>query len=444
MRELALMLLVCCSIPVVLNRPLWALAIYLGANVVRPEMFFWGGGTGAYVFMLYAGLLIVSAFRNGCLRDKGRINNREFRLMIWLAAAVLISTLFAQYPVFRGGYYVFELMKGFIICAFVFLIVAEFEQVKMLQNVLLYCFGFLGVWGVEQQLRGNERLEGLGGNGWADSNGIAAAFVLFLPVALAKMFESENRKEFWKAAGIAAVMVALIICTKSRGGLLGIVAAVGAFGFYSRRVGKMLVVCMLMALVALPFATQAYLDRMKTLRDDQITKTSDNSRIVLWRAGLMVFSDNPVIGTGFLTFPIAKMKYARMFPELDDEFRNWVFREEDKKVTHNTYIQLLSDCGSVGAIPFMLLVFGGIGAGLRSRRLIREYPVKRQQLTWLSGLSAGVTGFAVCIMFIDAVLVLLLYVQVALIGILSRAVTAKDEGASTACDAVLASPGEGT
>ena len=425
MREIVFMLLVALSIPWVLKKPILPLAIYLGANVVRPEMFFWGGYGGSYFFMVYFGLIIVTVFRGDYLRNAWRVNNREFKLMVWLFTAVLVSALFAQYPIYRGYYFIIEMFKGFILCTFIYLMVNDFSEIKLLQNVLLGCFAFLGAWGVQQQFLGNVRLEGLGGAAWGDSNGVAAIFVMFLPVAFAKVFTSTNRKESLKAIGIVAIMAVLIVCTKSRAGLLGIVTSVVAYGYYSRNMRKIAFASLLIALVAMPFATEAYLDRMKTMESVDSLDGSANSRFTLWQAGLMVFADNPMFGTGFLTYPEAKMKYQNRFVELDEDFRQWIFRPEDKKVTHNTYIQMMSDCGLFGAVPFILLVVGGILSGWRARLLIARFPDEHELLTWLCGLSAGMTGFAVCIMTLDSVLVLFIYVQLALTGILYRMITNK-------------------
>lgn len=434
MRELLLIALIIVSIPLVFKRPLWGVAIYLGANVIRPEMLFWGGSGGAYVFKVYYGLIVVAAFFNGYFSRIGLVFRKEFLLMIWLTVAVYVSVLFAQYPVFRGDYYVEELLKGFGICALMYMLVEGIEDIKRLQNVLLGCFAFLGVWGIEQQFRGNERLEGLGGSAWGDSNGVAATFVLFLPVALAKMYSSENRKEYWQAVAIVSIMVALIVCTKSRAGFLGLVVAVVSYGFYSRGLRQIAVASLLMAVAALPFATDAYLDRMKTMESSESLDPSAQSRLVLWEAGLMVFADNPVFGTGFLTYPEAKMKYEGRFLYLDPEFRGWVFRAENKKVTHNTYIQVMSDCGLFGAVPFFLLIFGGIYAGVRCRRLQRLSTPDSGHLKWICGISAGITGFAVCIITIDSLMNLLLYVQLVFAAITYRfLVSSRGKGENTAC-----------
>lgn len=349
------------------------------------------------------------------------MKHREFLLMLWMLTAVFLSIFFTQYHVETNLYYAIELLKLFGICALIYLLVIDYSDMQQLQNTLLVCMTFLGIWGIEQQFRGNERLEGLGGSAWGDSNGVAAVFVLFLPVALAKVYSSLKRRDMWISLGMVAVMVALIVCTKSRGGLLGLLACIFCFGFYAREMSKVLKVAAIIALFAAPFATDAYLERMKTMQttDSEEIDGSARSRLILWRAGLMVLADNPVLGTGFMTYPEAKMNYEHNFLNLDDSFREWVFRKENKKVTHNTYIQILSDCGITGGLPFILLITGAIRTGFYARNKLKDQP-DNSQLLMLSGFCAGLTGFAVCIVFIDAIQSTFLFVQLVCAGILLR------------------------
>ena len=219
MREYLLLALVLVSIPLVLKRPLWALMIYLGVNIIRPEMLFWGGNTGSYVFMVYYLALLAGLFLQGEHLKIGRVMQSEFVLMLWMLGAILVSIQLAQFPVFREYYYFFELVKGCVICGTLYLLVKSFDDFKKIQTVMLYCFGCMAIWGIDQHFRGNERLEGLGGSAWGDSNGVAAMFILFLPAALAMALASETRKQYWIALGIVALMVVLVICTQSRSGL---------------------------------------------------------------------------------------------------------------------------------------------------------------------------------------------------------------------------------
>lgn len=434
MRELFLLILVLISIPFVLKRPLWALILYLAATVVRPEMIFWGSTSGSYVFMVYYLLLLTGLFLKGDLLKAGQIFQREFILLLWLLGAVFLSIQLAQYPVYREYYYFFELVKGFGLCAALYLIVKEFDDFKKIQIVLLSCFSIMAIWGIEQHFRGNDRLEGLGGSAWGDSNGVAATFILFMPVALAFAFAARNRKQFWLGLFITALMTSLIVCTKSRSGLIGLSIALIMFGCYSRNMIPTIKITAFLVLIALPFATQQYLDRMNSMTEEGGFKQSASDRIAMWEAGLLVFAHNPLTGTGFLTFPEAKMNFVDHFADLDDAFRDELFRAENKKVTHNTYIQLLSDTGLVGATPFILFIAGGIALGLKARRLLRKHSEYREELLWISGVGAGITGFAVCIMTIDAAMSLELYIQVILATILYRMVIVKLQKTTAAAE----------
>lgn len=435
MREWILLVLVLISIPLVLKRPLWGMAIYLGATVVRPEMLFWGGRSGSYVFMVYYITTFVGLFLQGNFNVIGRALRRETLLMLWLLGAVFLSVLLAQYPIFRGYYYVYELLKVFGICVFLYLLVNEFEDFKKIQSVLLGCFAFMAVWGIDQHFRGNERLEGLGGSSWGDSNGVAAMFILFLPVALAKAFASETRKQYWISLGTAALMVALIVCTQSRSGLIGLIVSLAVLAYFSRSPLKVAKIVAVLTVAAMPFATMQYINRMNTMAGGEEFQNSSLDRITLWKAGLLVFADNPLIGTGFLTFPEAKMKYEDQFLYLDTEFRDSIFRDDNKRVSHNTYIQLLSDCGLIGALPFVLLLGGGIALGLKARRMLRDSSEHNTELLWLSGLCAGIAGFAVCIFSIDAAMEIELYVQIVLATILYRIILNKADEQKSALSA---------
>jgi probable O-glycosylation ligase (exosortase A-associated) len=426
MRLLLLVLFIVISIPLVIRRPLLGLMIYFGMNVVRPEMLFWGGTRGSFVFSTFYALVIVACIINGFMAKAGNMLKREFLLMVWLFIAIVISIMFTQYQPFRQDYYAVEFLKNISMFAIIYLVVDYFDEIKRFQHALLGCFAFLGVWGIQQSFRGNERLEGLGGNSWSDSNGIAATFILFLPVALSGAFS--NKKLIWKLAalGFAVVIAATIVCTKSRAGLLGIIVSLIMFFIYSRKSIKLGFLYLLLALLVLPFVSKEYIARMQTMdvSDTEDLDYSARGRLFLWKAGIMIFIDNPIVGTGFLTFPEAKFKYENRFSYLPDAFRASVFRRESKRVSHNTYVQVLSDCGLLGAIPFYLVIIGCIAYGFRARKLMTSScPEYRNRVLLLCGISAGLAGYSVCIFTIDALLNSIFYVQIIFAAMAYRMLT---------------------
>ncbi len=413
MREYFLLGLVICSVPIVLKKPFWGLVFYLGFNIIRPEMLFWGGYSGSYVFRTYYLLVLFSCFINGYFFSLRRSLRFEIGLMAWLFAAIWLSMLFSPFPaVPRASYYFENLAVDFLLCVLLTLVLRERTELEAFSNALIFCMSLLAVWGIQQHFLGNVRLEGLGGTAWGDSNGVGSVYVLFLPLALGKYLFAETRRGKFLGLAATILMVLLVIFTESRAGLVGMVCAFLALAWYSRSVKKVLLAAFLAAIVALPFITNTYTKRIETMRSSHTLDASARSRLILWQAGLMVFADHPIFGTGFMTYPQAKMGYEDRFYNLDEGFRKWVFRREHKKVTHNTYIELLSDCGLMGGIPFILLVLLGIRYGFRARSLLSKKHADRQGILLLSAVSAGITGFSVCIMTLDAALAVFLYVQI--------------------------------
>ena len=413
MREYFLLGLVILSVPIVLKKPFWGLVFYLGFNIIRPEMLFWGGNSGSYVFRTYYLLVLFSCLINGHIFNLRRSLRVEIGLMAWLFAAIWVSMLLSPYPANpRASYYLENLAVDFVLCVLMVLVLRERTDLENFTNALIFCMALMAIWGIQQHFLGNVRLEGLGGKARGDSNGVAAMFVLFLPVPLAKFLFSETRRRKFLGLTVTILMVLLVIFTESRAGLLGMGTAFLALAWYSRSVKKVLLTACFAAVVALPFITKGYTQRVETMRSTNTLDDSALSRLVLWKAGLMVFADHPYFGTGFMTYPEAKLSYEDRFYRLDEDFRKRVFT--NTKVTHNTYIELLSDCGLVGGIPFILLVLLGIGYGFRARRLLWAAKDDRSGIFLLGAVSAGITGFGVCVITIDAALAVLLYVQITL------------------------------
>ena len=393
------------SVPIIWRNPAWGITLYSVLNLVRPEMFFWGGNTGAQsLFFIFAVTFTSIIFNYRKLPVKSFMTRETF-LLLWLYMAILLSILLSEYKPHRVYYYAHEIGKLFLFCCLMVLVVDNKEKLLRYENVMLFALLFLGLWGIDQHFRGNERLEGLGGNAFPDTNGIAALFVLYFPVALSKAVQEKvNRKKlFWFAATI--VLILLIVFTQSRGGFLGLMVGAGIIILKSPQRIKIFGYGLILFFLVQPFLSEGYLTRLGTiaLSEDESFESSANSRLYLWQAGLMVFADNPIIGTGFMSYPKAKMKYEYRFQHLDPEFRAFIFREKNKKVTHNTYIRLLADGGIITAIPFYLLLFGTFWQNYKVRKVYYANQGDDDLFNLLQSIEAGIWGYSVCIFFIDSI-----------------------------------------
>ena len=220
MRANLFWILIFSAVPFILRTPECGITLYGVLNVVRPEMFFWGGSTGAKsLFFIFAVTFASLAVNYGKLSVKSFMTRETF-LLLWLYLAILLSIQLSEYKFYRGYYYANEIGKLFLFCCLMVLAVDNKEKLFRYENAMLFSIFFLGLWGIEQHFRGNERLEGLGGHAFPDTNGIAALFVLYFPVALDKAIrEKINRKKlFWLATTF--VLILLIVFTQSRGGFI--------------------------------------------------------------------------------------------------------------------------------------------------------------------------------------------------------------------------------
>jgi len=419
------------SLPFIWRRPLWGLILYTFFNIVRPEMFFWGGRTGAKTFIiLFAFTWIATILNSGRFDVKAFVESQPL-LILWLYGALILSIFLSLYEISRSYYYANEVFKVYLYAVLVIILVDNSQKIKTFENFMLFSFVLLGIWGIQQHFLGNVRLEGLGGRASSDTNGVAALFVLATPLALRKLFYSDNTKKTIAGLALTVVMLLLIIFTQSRGGLLGLIAASSIMILRTKNKIRIFLIASIITVMVLPFIGQSYLNRISTLESEETLGWSAKSRIILWKAGLMVFRDHPLFGSGFLSYPLAKMEYEGEFDDLDPDFKAWVFRTYDPKVTHNTYIQVLSDAGLFAGIPYLLLIFGTL---LRNRAFRKKYPIteeNEEMFTLLFAVESGIIGFCVCIFFIDALTAVLFPIQIIISGIIRKVIQHSSPGKQT-------------
>lgn len=421
------------SVPFIIKKPIIGLLLYASGNIIRPEMLVWGTGGLQKFFIIIIGALFFSvSIRLGEYEIVKSICRPQLLLLLWFCLSLFVSIIFSQYDPPRAVYFAKEIFKVYIFCLLITIVVSSYNDIKLFLNTELLCITLLALWGIDQHFRGNPRLEGLGGDAYPDSNAIASVFVLFLPLAIRLMFDKEeiqlklfNAKVLidkirLKIVGLIASLIIIfaIIFTQSRGGLLGCIAALIWFFFLSTNKAKIVFISFLSMIIILPLIPKETLERYSTIRsgieDTDSLDFSAGSRILLAKAGLKIFHDNLLFGTGFESFKYAKMRYANSFSGENDYLVAYTF--QDYKVGHNTYMKVLSETGIFGGAPFFLFILGTLYLNKKYRRKISikpELEPERENLkSILSSVEAGLVGHLVSIFFIDMLVGMFLYVQV--------------------------------
>jgi probable O-glycosylation ligase (exosortase A-associated) len=397
MREILLWLVLFLIVFKSYRYPFWGVAAYVVFNIVRPEMLFWGGTQGSKVYIVLGITTLIFVLMKS---DEYPLSLKGTSVyLLFLYIALLLSILFSKYDTTVSWLYINEFLVLCVIAVLLQSVIKNNEDVMKMVQVILYAFAFLASWGILQYFQGNYRLEGLGGNSYMDSNGLAAIFVLFSPVALSCFFAANGFISRLRWFCVFLLMVVFIICTSSRGGAIGAVIALSVFSLFSSHKKQIIALSFVFFLVASPFLTQSYMERMRTISSVEQYDYSGLSRIYLWKVGLQIFLDNPILGTGFLTFPQAKQEYRFYYENIEEELRNYVFRKG--KVGHNTYVQVLSEAGILGFLPYSFMI---ITILFKLKLFIsRENKKKGGHSHPLAvGFFAGAVGFSVCIFAIDA------------------------------------------
>ena len=408
MRQILLYAVIVPLVLAILRNPFAGILAYTGINIVRPEMLFWGGAQGSLLHKLVFISLAVSYLVNRGEKFLKLLCYREVLLLFWMCFAVVISLNLSEYPLHqRAYYYAMELCKLALFGTLLAGVLLTEKRILIYERFYLGLFSFLALWGIDQHFRGNVRLEDIGD---FDSNGLAAILVLALPLGLNLAISGASKLEKYLGVASTITLVLAVIFTQSRGGLLGMAVCMLVLFLRSQSKKKFLMVGAVTAALVIPFLTESYVSRMSTISSDrEDLDYSAASRIVLWQAGLMLFKDNPVFGAGLLTFPIAVPQYKDRFGDDDPDLIKYTFN--GTKVSHSTYVQMLSEGGLFLFIPYLWLILGTLADNRRTRATTRTQDDDRL-IGLLNSIEAGIWGFCFSTIFINSLTMIFLPIQV--------------------------------
>jgi O-antigen ligase len=326
--------------------------------------------------------------------------------LIVLGATILATAPFSVWP--GGAVEVFTDSYVKIVIVFVLMMntLTTTERLEQLTWLILCCTGVIAALGVANYASGvnlveGGRLAGPVGGIFGNPNDLAMNMVTFLPPTIVvAMSARHSPPRRLTASAIALLMLATIVFTKSRGGLLGLGAAMMALSVLGRWVRRGFGTAVILTiLIAMPFAPASFWTRMTSILDEQQDKQeftgSREARREVMEYGISTFFKYPITGVG-----------AGQFKNYNPSDREAKFLE-----THNVLIQVAAETGVVGLLAFVFLIWRAIKAAWETRRLTRD----KQWMSWMRklnrpnqaralaeyavGLEAGLVGWFVCAMF---------------------------------------------
>jgi O-antigen ligase len=241
-----------------------------------------------------------------------------------------------------------------------------------------------------------------------DANELAAALVIGMAVSGA-FAVNRHVASPWRLLSLLAAGLCLlgILLSLSRGGLLGLAAAVVVAIFVAGRwrpqvmAGATAVVVLAVGYFAL-FASLPAKERVTNVG-------GGTGRVDLWTVGWRMVQDHPVRGVGTGQFQTSSVHYLLQ----PGAIQRGDFILSQPKVAHNTYLNILSELGVVGAALFGAVLLFSLGCLLLTARELRADGDERLEIL-VRGLLAGVGGYLVTLLFISENYSKLLWVVLAL------------------------------
>ncbi|HEY2292469.1 MAG TPA: putative O-glycosylation ligase, exosortase A system-associated [Thermoanaerobaculia bacterium] len=352
MRDLIVIGIVFASLPVIVFRPFFGLLVYGWLAYMRPQDMAWGASRTLPLSQVVAVALAV-----GLVIALGRERWLTLRvqtvLLLLLAGWISVTVVTAVLPdvsIDMYGYY----WKAIAISVVTTGLVLDRRRFRVLVLLIVFSIGFLGAKrGLIGLVSGGARYYDGPGGFMSDNNSFAMVLNMILPLLAAVILTEKQRYLKIAAWVVAALCVATILFTFSRGGLLTL-AAIAPLLIWRSRHRVAVALAVLLGLAAFHAwtsdrFTQDYVERAQTISDYQEDRSAVG-RLNAWQTSWAVFLDYPVFGVGPNNLEVVYRAYS---PE-PDRFR----------VSHNAFLQILCECG----LPALLLFLAVIGSGLWSLR----------------------------------------------------------------------------
>ncbi len=380
--------------------------LYVFFEYVRPQQVYDSLQGPPYALFCIGAAVLTFALEGLHFRSKSVMN----WLMLAFTIVVLLSSAFASYPEVS-----FSKLNTYVnwIVAFVLIANSASNERRWFLFILLFM-----LWNTKMSQHGfRSFLSGSWGNGGApgwfrNSGEFALEMCIFIPIACHFIFGLAPRlfrMHFMVLAFLPVSAVLSVVASGSRGGQLAL-ACVGMWMLVrSRRKVRGLIVLAVVAPITWFAIPQSQKDRIQKSGTDETSL----SRIAYWKAGQEMAKDHPFLGVGYENWaPYYSTNYAARSGSVERlNFRG----ERVVEVSHNIFIEIMSQLGYTGLALFCALLGAIWYVNARSRRVLKHLGERGRFVHQMSlGLDAGVVGFSVAGFFMAVAFYPFLWFQLAM------------------------------
>jgi putative inorganic carbon (hco3(-)) transporter len=353
---------------------------YLFLEYVRPQTLY-----PAIDLLPYSFLVIIAGLLTLLFGQHRYVPNPVNGLMLIFLLVILFSSMFAMAPEISVSHLA-EFGSWFLVYFLIIhLVNNESRFLIFIFSFLLYSFkmsqfafrGWASIgfsysnWGTG------------GGPGWFHNSGeFGIQMCVVLPLSLYFIFALRQHWPKWKLFLIALLPFTAMtgmISSSSRGALVGGAAVCLWMVLKSRYKFKALVALVVVGIAILLALPPEQLQRFEESGEDRTSIT----RIERWNKGLDMASRYPLLGVGYFNWSLADQTYYG----------------GDGQLSHNIYIQALSELGYVGLAVFVLLILYTFINNHQTRKLAAAQG-RNFLFQMAHGLDAALVGFLVSGFFV--------------------------------------------
>ena len=222
-----------------------------------------------------------------------------------------------------------------------------------------------------------------------DANDLALLFVVTIPFAF---FALKGSRPAVKVLLLGSLLLLLagMVKTGSRGGFLGLIAVtvfliLGSSG----QIRKYTLITVISgAVLFTAFAPGTYWQRIETIYHYQgdYNLNEAGGRIMIWKTGLRMISQNPLIGVGIGCFPNEHAKLSEIHLQ---------------SAAHDAFLQITAELGIGGLVLFLGIIVYSLAMAYRVRRAARAGQTDPDLLWFASAVQVSFIGFIICAIFLS-------------------------------------------
>lgn len=336
--------------------------LYLRPMEVYPQL------APYHIARVFAIAVIISFLIQKIGAKKWFFNNKQDVLFLGLLLAIGLSFFAGWIPQCLLTFE--QMVKNVIVYILIIGLIASEKRLKILLWSLLIMSGVIGYNTFQEYMSLNVlaqryfRIGGFSGGYFGGAGDLAAMLNTVIPFGFFLGISSRPIVLRPIALFLTLACIAGMISTLSRGaGVItfgAIILAVSFFGLQRKGILKkiinisLVVACLIGVLVLAPSAVK---DRAVTIADYQSQATA-TSRIEFWKLGIKMFFHSPLIGIGAGNYPL--------------QYKNFGGWENQWRVSHNMYIEVLSELGAIGFFFFFLLIFTTFKDGFHINKILKQ------------------------------------------------------------------------